>query len=128
MKKFEYLVLQYSMYGPCKKDEDKSGPIVITDWKLEELGNEGWELCSCRYDGTWSKYYFKREIPQQIEEFEKILVSYDDKKLSATVLKKSEGRAVVLVQDRITLAYLHKNEWIILGTNACLIDLADFNR
>lgn len=128
MKKFEYKELSYSVVQPCKKPEEKHGSTAITDWKLEELGNQGWELCGCKSDGTWSTYYFKREIPQQIEEFEKILVSYDDKKLSATVLKKSEGRAVVLVQDRITLAYLHKNEWIVLGTNACLIDLTDFNR
>lgn len=128
MKKFEYTKLSYSVVQPCKRPEETYGTTVITDWKLEELGNKGWELCGCKYDGTWSTYYFKREVPQQIEEFEKITVNYDDKKLSATVLKKSEGRAVVLVQDRITLAYLHKNEWIILGTNACLIDLADFNR
>lgn len=62
MGKFEYLRLSYSVVQPCKKEEDKSGSVVITDWKLEELGNEGWEMCGCRYDGTWSTYYFKREV------------------------------------------------------------------
>lgn len=38
MKKFEYLRLSYSVVQPCKKEEEKSGSVAITDWKLEELG------------------------------------------------------------------------------------------
>lgn len=61
MKKFEYLSLSYSVVQPCRKEGEKSGSVSITDWKLEELGNKGWEMCGCKYDGTWSTYYFKIE-------------------------------------------------------------------
>lgn len=60
MKKFEYLKLSYSMVQPCCKEGEKSGSVSITEEKLEELGNQGWEMCGCKYDGTWSTYYFKR--------------------------------------------------------------------
>ena len=62
MKKFEYLVLTYSRFEPCEKEGEIS-TWKISKWKLEELGNEGWEMCSCisYYKGD-TTYYFKREI------------------------------------------------------------------
>lgn len=60
MKKFEYHVLQYS-----KGINSESAEINYKD--LEQLGNEGWELCGCVVLNGWIIYYFKREIEQEFE-------------------------------------------------------------
>lgn len=66
MKKFEYHVLQCS-----KGINPESNEINHKD--LEQLGNEGWELCSCVVLNGQVTYYFKREIEQ---EFETIYTTY----------------------------------------------------
>ena len=45
--------------------------------------------------------------------------------LSALELKVVEDKAVVLVQDRICIARLINEVWIIGGANECLLDLCD---
>ena len=68
MKKFEYLVLSYNRFNPCVK-EGKIPTWIIAKWKLEELGNEGWEMCGCSniIDDITTVYYFKREIDYVIK-------------------------------------------------------------
>ena len=107
MTKFEYLKLSYSVVQLCKKTEEEHGSTVITDWKLEELGNEGWEMCGCKSDGTWSTYYFKREIPEKSE----ITVKYKDIVIEATIIKDFGSKAVILSQDRVSLAFKRGEEW-----------------
>jgi hypothetical protein len=48
MKKWEYLTMTKSLKGE--------------DWTLEEMGEQGWELCSVIYNADFSyTFYFKRQ-------------------------------------------------------------------
>ena len=61
------------MVEPCPHNEEqeafnktasrgkKRGSCSITDYMLSKLGNESWEMCGCKSDGTWNTYYFKRK-------------------------------------------------------------------
>lgn len=64
-KQFEYHHECYSTTKTCKNKKDdaseRRGSKVIQDWWLQELGEYGWEMCGATHDGTWSKYFFKRE-------------------------------------------------------------------
>lgn len=71
-EKFEYMRVGYSHVSICPHDEEQEkmikegkkthGSTTITDYMLQKFGNEGWEMCGCKCDGTWSSYYFKRKL------------------------------------------------------------------
>ena len=89
MKKFEYL---------HQKRSDK--PLIE---ELSDLGKEGWEFIS-----EYNRYLLlKREIPEKSE----IDMKYKDLVLKATVIKDFGNKAVVLSQDRVSLAFKRNGEW-----------------
>ena len=89
MKKFEYL---------HQKRSDK--PLIE---ELSDLGKEGWEFIS-----EYNKHLLlKREIPEKSE----IDMKYKDLVLKATVIKDFGNKAVVLSQDRVSLAFKRNGEW-----------------
>ena len=89
MKKFEYL---------HQKRSDKS---LIEE--LSDLGKEGWEFIS-----EYNKYLLlKREIPDKSE----INMRYKDLVIKATIIKDFGNKAVVLSQDRVSLAFKRNGEW-----------------
>ena len=89
MKKFEYL---------HQKRSDKS---LIEE--LSDLGKEGWEFIS-----EYNKYLLlKREIPDESE----INMRYKDLVIRATIIKDFGNKAVVLSQDRVSLAFKRNGEW-----------------
>ena len=89
MKKFEYL---------HQKRSDKS---LIEE--LSDLGKEGWEFIS-----EYNKHLLlKREIPDKSE----INMRYKDLVIKATIIKDFGNKAVVLSQDRVSLAFKRGEEW-----------------
>lgn len=58
MKQYEYMVQQIQISLKSVFTYDKSEYNKQISEKLNELGEEGWELCGV--DGTW--FYFKREV------------------------------------------------------------------
>lgn len=89
MKKFEYL---------HQKRSDK--PLIE---ELSDLGKEGWEFI---YE--YNRYLLlKREIPEKSE----ITVKYKDIVIEATIIKDFGSKAVILSQDRVSLAFKRGEEW-----------------
>lgn len=89
MKKFEYL---------HQKRSDKS---LIEE--LSDLGKEGWEFIS-----EYNKHLLlKREIPEKSE----ITVKYKDIVIDATIIKDFGSKAVILSQDRVSLAFKRGEQW-----------------
>ena len=89
MKKFEYL---------HQKRSDK--PLIE---ELSDLGKEGWEFIS-----EYNKHLLlKREIPEKSE----INMRYKDLVIKATIIKDFGNKAVVLSQDRVSLAFKRNGEW-----------------
>ena len=89
MKKFEYL---------HQKRSDK--PLIE---ELSDLGKEGWEFIS-----EYNKHLLlKREIPDESE----INMRYKDLVIRATIIKDFGNKAVVLVQDRVSIAFKRNGEW-----------------
>ena len=89
MKKFEYL---------HQKRSDK--PLIE---ELSDLGKEGWEFIS-----EYNKHLLlKREIPDKSE----INMRYKDLVIKATIIKDFGNKAVVLSQDRVSLAFKRNGEW-----------------
>ena len=58
MKQYEYMVQQIQISLKSVFTYDKSEYNKQISEKLNEFGEEGWELCGV--DGTW--FYFKREV------------------------------------------------------------------
>ena len=100
MKKFEYL---------HQKRSDKS---LIEE--LSDLGKEGWEFIS-----EYNKYLLlKREIPDKSE----INMRYKDLVIKATIIKDFGNKAVVLSQDRVSLAFKRNGEWEAFSPGFDLLD------
>ena len=100
MKKFEYL---------HQKRSDK--PLIE---ELSDLGKEGWEFIS-----EYNKHLLlKREIPEKSE----IDMKYKDLVLKATVIKDFGNKAVVLSQDRVSLAFKRNGEWEAFSPGFDLLD------
>ena len=100
MKKFEYL---------HQKRSDKS---LIEE--LSDLGKEGWEFIS-----EYNKHLLlKREIPDESE----INVRYKDLVIKATIIKDFGNKAVVLSQDRVSLAFKRNGEWEAFSPGFDLLD------
>lgn len=100
MKKFEYL---------HQKRSDKS---LIEE--LSDLGKEGWEFIS-----EYNKHLLlKREIPDESE----INVRYKDFVIKATIIKDFGNKAVVLSQDRVSLAFKRNGEWEAFSPGFDLLD------
>ena len=100
MKKFEYL---------HQKRSDK--PLIE---ELSDLGKEGWEFIS-----EYNKHLLlKREIPDESE----INVRYKDFVIKATIIKDFGNKAVILSQDRVSLAFKRNGEWEAFSPGFDLLD------
>ena len=100
MKKFEYL---------HQKRSDK--PLIE---ELSDLGKEGWEFIS-----EYNKHLLlKREIPEKSE----INMRYKDLVIKATIIKDFGNKAVVLSQDRVSLAFKRNGEWEAFSPGFDLLD------
>ena len=100
MKKFEYL---------HQKRSDK--PLIE---ELSDLGKEGWEFIS-----EYNKHLLlKREIPDESE----INMRYKDLVIKATIIKDFGNKAVVLSQDRVSLAFKRNGEWEAFSPGFDLLD------
>ena len=100
MKKFEYL---------HQKRSDK--PLIE---EISDLGKEGWEFIS-----EYNKHLLlKREIPDESE----INVRYKDFVIKATIIKDFGNKAVILSQDRVSLAFKRNGEWEAFSPGFDLLD------
>lgn len=111
MKKFEYSCIFRSV--------NNSGDF--TEDELKEFGEQGWELCGISNDGTWNTYYLKREICEST--YSEIKLHYQHLVINAIIVKDLGDRALVMAQDRISLAFKKNGEWISYSSGFDLLTL-----
>ena len=101
MKKFEYRTEYYS------GRDDRGSVFAMNLDKLNKLGEEGWEMCGVFYNGSDTVYHFRKELPDD----NKIQLKYKDLTIQATIIKDFGDKAIVLAQDRVSLAFKRNGRW-----------------
>lgn len=91
MKKFEYTSIPL-----CDRIEDSLE-------SLNKWGQEGWSFC----DTFAGSIFLKRELPDDNE----IQLKYKDLTIQATIIKDFGEKAIVLAQDRVSLAFKRNGRW-----------------